>query len=83
MISVSHITKNLLQLMKIPLLQTWYFIQILQFLQCVQNTKQFISVDSPSCAGQNGTNDFVIACMVAEIFLCGVRPLKARFLLFL
>ena len=83
MISISHITKNLLQLMKIPLLQTWYFIQILQFLQCVQNTKQFISVDSPSCAGQNGTNDFVIACTVVKIFLCGVRPLKARFLLFL
>ena len=39
------------------------------FLQCAQNTKQFISVDSPSWAEQNGTNDFVVACTVVEIFL--------------
>ena len=48
-------------------LVTWCFIKILQFLQCAQNTKHFISVDSPSWAEQNVTNNFVIACTVVEI----------------
>ena len=35
-----------------------------------QNTKQFISVDSTSWAEQNGTNNFVVACTVVEMFMC-------------
>ena len=31
-------------------------------------TKQFVSVDSPSWAERKSTDDFVVACMVAEIF---------------
>ena len=50
--------------------------KILRFWQCAQNTKQLISVDSPSWAEQNGTNDFVIACTVVEILLFSVRPCK-------
>ena len=46
-----------------------FFIKILPFSQCVQNAKQFISADSSSRAEQNGTNNFVIACMVIKIFL--------------
>ena len=38
-------------------------------LQYTQNIKQFISVDSPSGAEQNGTNDFVVTCTVVEMFL--------------
>ena len=58
---------------KVPkIAQNWQnnlvFVQISPFLQCAQNTKQFISVDSPSWAEQNGTNDFVVACTVVEIF---------------
>ena len=31
-----------------PLIIDWRFVIILPFSQCVQNTKQFISLDSPS-----------------------------------
>ena len=31
-----------------PFIITWRFVEILPFLQYAQNTKQFISVDSPS-----------------------------------
>ena len=37
------------------------------FLQCAQNTKQFISADSPSWAEQNSTNNFVVASTVVEL----------------
>ena len=43
------------------------FCQILPFSQYAQNTKQFISIDSPSWAEQNGTNEFVIACTDVKI----------------
>ena len=76
-ISISY-CKKLHKLVKIPLLLTWRFIKILPFWQRAQNTKQHISVDSPSCAEQNSTNDFVMACMVVEI-LCSVEPLKDGF----
>ena len=62
MISIVHIVKNTQNLWKSP-----YFDDILPFLQCAQNTKQFISVDSPSWAEQNGTDNFVVACTVVEI----------------
>ena len=84
MISVSHIVKNYTNWWKSPYWYplgkspTWRFIKILPFWQRAQNTKQHISVDSPSCAEQNSTNDFVMACMVVEI-LCSVEPLKAGF----
>ena len=57
MISISHTIKIYSKLMTLP------------FLQCTWNTKQFRSVDSPFWAEQNGTNNFVIACMVVEIFV--------------
>ena len=37
------------------------FIKCLPFSQCAQSSKQFISVDSPSWAEQNGTGNFVVA----------------------
>ena len=46
---------------------TWHFVKILPFLQCARNSKQFISIDSPSLAEQNNTNDFIVACTVVEI----------------
>ena len=49
----------------------------------LKKTKPFISADSPSWAEQNGTNDFVVACTVVEIFLCEICPWKAGFLWFL
>ena len=63
MISIFHIIKIYPKLVKMPL----EFIKILSFLQCAQNTKQFISVDSPSWVEQNSIKDFVIACTVVEI----------------
>ena len=40
------------------------------FNNYAQNSKQFVSVDSPFLAGQNSTNKFVVACTctVVEIF---------------
>ena len=72
MIPISHIIENYPKLAKSP------YAQILPFLQCDQNTKQFISVDSPSWAEQNGTNSFVVACMVVEIFWGAFGPLKVE-----
>ena len=46
---------------------TWYFIKILPFSQCIQKTKQFVLVDSPFWAKQNGTDDFVVACTVVKV----------------
>ena len=40
------VMKKYPKLVKLPLL--WHFIKILSFLQYAQNTKQFISADSPS-----------------------------------
>ena len=83
-LSISRIDENYPKLAKIPLLYIDLpFHQKLPFSQCAQNTKQFISVDSPSWAKQNGTNSFVVACTVVEIFTLTVRLLKARFLWFL
>ena len=45
----------------------------------IQNTKQLISVDSPSLAEQNSTSHFVVACTIVKIFLIAFRPLKAEF----
>ena len=67
MISISHSYGNWPKLAKPPYYYTGRFAQILSFLQCGQNTKQFISADSLSWAEQNGTNGFVVACTVVEI----------------
>ena len=50
------ITQNL---WKSPYYRLAVFVKFFLFLQSPQSTKQFISVDSPSCAEQNGTNSFV------------------------
>ena len=46
-ISISHYEK-LPKIGKMSKMATWRFIKIWPFLQCAQNTEQFISVDSPS-----------------------------------
>ena len=43
------------------------FCQIFAIFTICPNTKQFISIDSPSWAEQNGTNEFVIACTDVKI----------------
>ena len=66
------------KLVKILLLQTWHSVKILPFLQCAQNMKQFISLDSPSWAEQNGTNSFVVACTVVEIYQFKYKYFKSH-----
>ena len=56
----SHMVHKLSKLIKI----SFFF---WPFLQCAQNTKQFISADSPSWAEQNSTNNFVVASTVVEL----------------
>ena len=55
------------KLVKSPYYRLDVFIKILPFLQCAQNTKQFISVDSLSLANGTLQNNFVVMCMVVKI----------------
>ena len=58
----SHMVHKLSKLIKMSSL-----VFFLSFLQCAQNTKQFISADSPSWAEQNSTNNFVVASIIVEL----------------
>ena len=72
MLKVTQIDEN-------PLIIDLAIFQNLAILWCPYNTKQFISADSPSWAKLTSTNDFVVACTVVEILLCGIKLLKAGF----
>ena len=76
-IAIFHFIKKYSKLVKSSYVnfdETWCFIKILPFSQYAQNTEQLISVDSPSWAEQNGTNTFIVAYAVVEIF-CAIEAL--------